>query len=803
MLELHVADDVAPLAAALGRVLAVPLEDPFTPEWVAVPTEGTMRWLRLELARSLGASSPGAGDGVCANVRLASPGALRELVLAAPGPSAPAPGADPWDVDRLVWAVLEAARDAADDERLGPMRVLPAGATWWSRARRVAELFERYATQRPELLLQWRAGRDLDATGRGIAPGDAWQPHLWRLVRALVATPSPAERLPALLDALRSGDLAVDLPQRLAVFGVTALPGGAGFLDLLDALASTRDVRCFLVDPSPVATRRVLDAARGAPVGGIARGEDRSARAVRHPLLASWGRPYRERALLLEEAARLGRAVPRPLLAGSGRREPRTLLERLQDDLAQDRPPDGTFEPDPRDRSVQLHSCHGISRQVEVARDAILHALADDPSLCEGDVLIVCPSLAETAPVVEAVFGAPASEAGAPGAPGGRRADERRAPALSYRVADRSLRETVPVLAALDSVLELVAGRFAASAVSELLALPPVRERFGLDDAALGTLGRWIAATNVRWGLDGAHRARWGLPGELASGTWREALDRLLLGVAVGDGELELAAGSVAPVGVEGPDVELAGRFADILACLHELSDETSVAHRPQAWSAILSRAVDDLLAAPAGERWQLDAAHELLGRLGEEALVAGRPTTVELTLGDVRRALAHRLSGSPRRPDFFRGGITVSSLTPLRGLPFRVVCVVGLDDSGTAELVDGDDLVAATPRVGDRDPRGESRQALLDAVLAARDLLVVTRTGRDERTNLPVPPCVAYAELRDTVAATARARHDPTHRVDDLEVVHPRQAFDERCLQPGLLGTDGPWSFDPAALRA
>ena len=251
-----------PLAAVLAEVLASPLDDPMSPEWVAVPTAGMRRWLALELARSLGASAPGVGDGIAANIEFTFPGALRQAVLA--GQSAKGV-ADPWQVDCLVWVVLEVLRSSAGDERLGPLTVLPAGATWFGRARRLADLFDRYAVRRPELVLAWSAGHDVDPTGRPLAAHDSWQPHLWRLVRAVVAVPSPPERMPGLLDKLRTGELTVALPSRLAVFGVTTLPSGAPFIELIEALSPRRDLHLLLLDPSRTATARVRKATTSRP----------------------------------------------------------------------------------------------------------------------------------------------------------------------------------------------------------------------------------------------------------------------------------------------------------------------------------------------------------------------------------------------------------------------------------------------------------------------------------------------------------------------------------------------------------
>ncbi|MHB8246139.1 MAG: hypothetical protein ACYDGN_12450 [Acidimicrobiales bacterium] len=130
-------------------------------------------------------------------------------------------------------------------------------------------------------------------------------------------------------------------------------------------------------------------------------------------------------------------------------------------------------------------------------------------------------------------------------------------------------------------------------------------------------------------------------------------------------------------------------------------------------------------------------------------------------------------------------------------------MCLLGLDETGTSTgtgPTDGDDLAAVAPLIGDRDTRSEVRQALLEAVLAARDHLVVTHTGHNVRTNQEVPDAIAFAELRDTITATLSPESRSAWR-EQIDIVHPRQPFDERCFQPNGLGRPGPWSFDAGAL--
>ena len=177
-------------------------------------------------------------------------------------------------------------------------------------------------------------------------------------------------------------------------------------------------------------------------------------------------------------------------------------------------------------------------------------------------------------------------------------------------------------------------------------------------------------------------------------------------------------------------------------------------------WATTLATISDSLTATSARDAWQRAELTALLdepGRRGDGRDDVTSP--VALSCDDVRSILADRLKGRPTRANFCTGHLTVCTLVPMRSIPHRVVCLLGLDDGSFPRHIerDGDDLTARNQRVGDRDVRSEDRQLLLDALLAARDHLVVTYTGRDERSNLPRPPAVPVGELLDVVDHTVR----------------------------------------------
>ena len=174
---------------------------------------------------------------------------------------------------------------------------------------------------------------------------------------------------------------------------------------------------------------------------------------------------------------------------------------------------------------------------------------------------------------------------------------------------------------------------------------------------------------------------------------------------------------------------------------------------RPLArWLQGLADALDLLTDTTADQAWQPSQARAELAAAGQAA--GPHADTVPLGLADVRSLLADRLRGRPTRAGFRTGSITVATLVPMRSVPHRVVCLLGLDDGvfPRADVPDGDDLLARDPLVGERDPRSEDRQLLLDALCAATERLIVVHSGADERTGARRPPAVPLGELLDAI---------------------------------------------------
>jgi exodeoxyribonuclease V gamma subunit len=761
VLHLHRAERADRLARELGELLRTPLDDPFAPEVVAVPAKGVERWLSQTVAAVLGAQR---GDGVSANLSFPSPGRLvAQCVAAVRGHGA---DDDPWASCRVLWTLLEVVDacvaepwcsvvathlgSGADDHRAGRR---------WSTAALLTDLFSAYGAERPRMLVDWAAGSDSDGAGAALPPDLAWQPALWRRLRERLDAPSPAERLDETCRRLRAEPGLLDLPARLSLFGPTRMTSEQ--LAVLHALAAQRDVHLWLPHPSPALWERLTCL----PAAGRRR-DDRSGAAVQHPLLASLGRDVRELQARLQPLA--GSDVHHPAEAA-----PATLLGHVQAAVRDDRLPGGAGH---LDGTVQVHACHGPARQVEVLREALLHLFCADPTLEPRDVLVMCPDVETYAPLVRASFGQGAA-AGPDAHPGH---------GLRVRLADRSLRQTNPLLDTVSGLLRLADGRVTASELLDLAATAPVRRRFGFDDDDLEQLRSWAVAAGVRWGIGPQQRKAYDLE-EVRQGTWATGLDRVLVGVTADETDLGWLATALPLDDVDSTSVALAGRLAELVDRLWAVLARLQGPQPATTWTAQLGRALDLLTDAPERDAWQLAQARRELSEATEHA------GAVDLRLADVRAMLASRLEGRPTRANFRTGELTVCTMVPMRSVPHRVVALLGLDDDvfPRGSAVDGDDVLARDPCVGERDRRSEDRQLLLDAVMQAGEQLLVLYSGADPVTGAPRPPAVPLGELLDVVAATVGGR------VADVVRRHPLQAFDPRNVDAAA-----PFSFDPAALR-
>lgn len=758
MLHIHHGNRVERLVEALADVVREPVGTPTEPEWIAVQSQGMETWLAMELSRRLG---------IWAHPEFPFPRALIERLFGWVL-NRERPRREPFSVESMTWAIAAALPGRMDQPAFAPLRDYlsddPRGLKRYQLSARIAHTFDQYAVYRPELMLGW-----------GREPGEDWQSQLvhdlvGRLKETHVAAIARDFRA-----AIEGGGFDAErLPRRISLFGITALP--PLYLDVLAALPDTTEVHIFVPSPSPAAwsairARRgdIRASGLGDPVAlsrqlGLDGG---------HPLLQTLGRLGRESQMALEACTDYEDRSAGLYEDPAGGRDPTSTLARLQSGVfAGERPVEGQAAPvmDPADESITIHACHGPMREVEVLFDQLLAVFEAHPTLEPDHVVVMTPDIERYAPYVEAVFGA---------------VEPGQSPRIPFSISDRSLRQETPVVDALLALLALVRARLTSTEVLDLLALDPIRERFGLRVEDLDAAADWVDSAGIRWGIDGEHRKNWGRPG-YEQNTWRFGLDRLLLGHAMpGD---DLFGGTMPLDSVEGQEAATLGRFVDFCESLFDVLTGLQTPRRLDAWAETLTGVAGRMLSARDLAEHQHQRIREVLHALVECAATASFDEPVELEV--VTSHLASRFDETRSSRGFLSGGVTFCNLLPMRSIPFRVIALLGMDydEFPRAGHTLGFDLTVHQPRLGDRSPRADDRHLFLEALLAAREHLLITHVGRGIQDNAELPPSVVVSELLDAVDELATATDgeppEPGAAARRMITAHPLQPFSPRYFR-------------------
>ncbi|PYC14215.1 exodeoxyribonuclease V subunit gamma [Pseudomonas mosselii] len=795
-------DDLRNLVVSvMRRYPLAPLEN----EIALVQSNGIAQWLKLALAEDPQDDDQG-GCGIAAAVDVQLPGSFMWQLYRRVLGRDEIPEVSLLDKAPLTWRLMRLLPEVIERPHFEPLRRFLTDDSdlrkRYQLAERLADLFDQYQVYRADWLKDWASGAHVLNTARGertpLAAGNRWQAELWRILLEDVGEAGMAQSRAGVhqrfIERINSLEQApAGLPARLIVFGISSLP--AQILEALAGLARFSQVLLCVHNPCRhhwgdiVADKDLLrhqykrqQRKQGMPL----QLDDELLHQHAHPLLAAWGKQGRDYINLLDSYDDPGSyqgvfSDGRIDLFSEG--EPKTLLNQLQDDILELRPLAETREQWPavdpaKDRSVRFHLAHSPQREVEILHDQLLARFSADPTLRPRDVIVMLPAIDTYAPHIRAVFG---------------QLDRNDPRYIPFTLTDQGQRGRDPLLIALEHLLKLPDSRFAVSEVLDLLDVPAVRARFAIQESDLPTLHRWIEGAGIRWGLSAEQRASLGLPEGLEQNSWRFGLRRMLLGYAVGVGE-----------GCDGiePYDEIGGLDAALIGPLVALLDALDIACQALAqpasateWGARLHALLQIFfLAENEHDELLLVQLQDLRDTWLETCDAVGLHDRLPLTV--VREAWLSGLDQGKLSQRFLAGSVNFCTLMPMRAIPFRVVCLLGMNDGDypRAQPPLDFDLMASDYRPGDRSRREDDRYLLLEALLSARDQLYVSWVGRSIRDNSERPSSVLIGQLRDHLAAGWQLANAKTGQRDDpgqqllhaLTQEHPLQPFSQRYFQKG-----------------
>lgn len=777
-----------------------PLQD----EIVLTESNGIGLWLQHAIAMDPEPDGASSGLGVSAAVRTLLPArflweAYRNVLGEAAVPDEP-----DFDAARLRWRIHARLPALLESDDFGVLRrfleVDDDPRRRFQLAHAIAELFERYQFHRADWLSDWEDGkprlRRLDGSFEELPVDQQWQPSLWR---DLVDAPGGLDashrgrvhrRFLERLGDSTEGKFS-QLPARITLFGINSLPRQT--LEALAALANHCQVLVTVHNPCRWYWANLIEArdayrklsSRFDRKSGT--GDDPLEESVfqeaAHPLLAAWGRQGRDFIDLLDRMDEPGAyddwfANPVDWFDEHERPDDVTLLQRVQQGILDLEPVPGAPDRtpvDPDDRSIRFSINYGRQREVEALHDYLLQVLRDNPDIQPRDIHVMAPAIDDYLPHIHAVFGRLARRG-----PDGAR-DTRYIP---YTVGDSRESLESGYLRVFTVLLDLPSSRLTSAEVVDLLHIPAVQRRFGISESDLELLTRWIEGAGVRWGLDAAHRERLGLGEGFSENSWHFGLRRMLLGYAVGEGDAYADIQPYEEIG--GGDADLVARLVQLIDRLQEWWARMNQAVDAEEWARRLSRMLDEFLVAQGTEdalaRHHINQAiEELVQSTTSAGLTEALPPEI------VRDVLVDSLDETARSRQFMTGSANFSTLTPMRAIPFKVVCLLGMNDGEFPRIAHSPDfdLMDSRPRPGDRARRDDDRYLFLEALLSARHSLYISWVGRSVRDNSKMPPSTVVGQLRDHIDdcyVASEKEPDSDHTlVDALSFEQPLQPFSRK----------------------
>ncbi|GIU53481.1 exodeoxyribonuclease V subunit gamma [Shewanella sp. KT0246] len=805
MLRLIQSNQMEVLSEQLSKMLAIPLDNAnlLANEHVLVQSPGMSTWLRLEVAKY---------NGIAAALSFPLPSSFTWQLCHELLPDVPKDNA--FTKAAMTWKLMDLLPTLLTDEDFAPLKAyltpelttdftgtnlnldpsaVEAAQTHtptkdslsilsaqhqqhfdamklYQLCGRIADIFDQYLVYRPSWILGWEQNEHPIK----LEQNQLWQPKLWRALidynqNTIKGSHYHRANLhQELISALQNPQTVIgSLPERLFVFGISSMPPQT--LEVLYHLAERIEVIMFslspcqhywgdIVDPKARA-RMALQYADKKQLGEL--WEEKLE--VGNPILANNGKMGRELLdLMLELPAEHTDFSYDCYIEPEQSPDELNLLQGLQFDilqmetLGQALGPDAHFYQNaearrslkPTDDSITLRSCHSPLREVETLHDHLLELLSNkdnSDSLLPKDIVVMMPDVAAYAPYIDAVFGTSNSQSSSlQGALKGTRQSNYYIP---YAIADRGAAQESPLINSFLNLLNINQSRFGLTDIISILEVPAILRKFQLDDDGLQLIRRWLDDANVRWGRDEHTRLQQGVPG-FKQNSWAFGISRLIQGYAFND-DSSIYHETLLVKGVEGQSAQTLGYLLNFLESIDEYQLQLATTCPTLERIEQLYQLLDVFFEADDDEREQVQTIREALTALKEELEGAGHHG--ELDIEVLKQWFNQRLNESRVGQRYLAGSVNFCTLMPMRSIPFKVVCLLGMNDGVYPRVQHpvGFDLMAHNGAIkGDRSRRLDDRYLFLEALLSARQQLYISYIGHSERDNAERIPSMLVSEL-------------------------------------------------------
>jgi exodeoxyribonuclease V gamma subunit len=717
------------LEVLLDQLIKI-LEQPLAPlesEIIVVQSRGMEHWLTMQLSARLD---------IWANCNFPFPKKMLQQVFRqhssnSPNTSAYEAECMTWTIMRLLPNIIAKHQDKfqelndylSNDEQKVKLYQLSS---------KIAQLFDLYILFRPEMIKDWENNNEKLE----------WQTILWQEIFANYQKINHIHR--AQLHENFINNLTENIKsntQRITIFGISALP--PFYIELISKLSEYVEINLFVLNPcqeywfdihsNPEIARKIRKLNKNKSIN-----TDEQHFEVGNPLLASMGKLGRD---LFENLLNYENAVE---ISHYENNNSKTILHCVQNDILN---LEETISQDLNDNSIQIHNCHSPLREIEVLYDNLLNLFSQHDDLTPEDILVMTTDIEAYVPFIEAVF-----------------------KKIPFSIADRKIREENSLIDTFLHIFNIKNLRLTITEVLTILESTAVQQKFNIYDKDIELIKNWLEQAGVRWGINAQQRSELGLP-EFNEHTWKFGLDRLLLGYALPQNKDIPSFAGIAPIDlVEGNSSELLGKLLDFSEKLFAIHKKLNQSYNIETWYKIINEILVDFFDENA-YKFNLDElsiVQDLLNKLRNNTKLAEFNDLISYEI--IQKWLIQSLNDIDLNKGFITGGITFARMLPMRSIPFKIICLLGMNDRiyPRSNKPLSFDLIAQKPRSGDRSRRNDDRYLFLETIISARDYLYISYTGQNIKDNTEISPSVLVSELLDYIKQDSK----------DFIIKHPLQPF-------------------------
>ncbi len=726
MLHIFHSNRLEPLLEHLSTTLETPLGNPLSPEIIIIQNQGMANWLAIELAKK---------RSLMANCQFPFPASFIWDIFQSQLENTP--GESLFDKEVLTWKILGLLPELLDNPDFSPLanyltNKKDSSLKSYQLARNIADTLDQYMVYRPDWIIGWEAGQE-----------SHWQAQLWRILTKDSSASHRCRLIQKFISLHEQKKLDIStLPERIAIFGISTIP--PAYLDIIARLADVIQVNFYLLNPclsywGDIVTERDISRLRslwqkyGKP-------DTSEYYAVGNSLLASLGKSGRDFQELLHQYP----SNDHDLFSMP---QNSTLLADIQRDiLLLDQKEGNKITITPTDSSLQLHVCHSRMREIEILHDQLLYCFEQNPQLKPQDIIIMAPDINTYAPYIKAVFAT---------------ADKQQF--IPWSIADLTVSQEHPVIQTFLQLIQLPESRFTAAEIISLLEVPAISQRFAIDESNLENIRQWILDSGIRWGESGNPNS------------WSFGMARMFSGYALPP-EKSMFNDILPYRDIEGKDSTLLGQLQHFISQLSEFKNRLGRQHTPNEWVELMLEIIELLFQKDDSSIQAIQIIRDTLTRFLKHTQKAQFAKKLDLSV--IQNYLKANLNDNNHSQRFISGQTTFCTMQPMRSIPFKIVCLIGMNDIEYPRQRHplGFDLMDKHPRQGDRSRREDDRYLFLEALLSARQTFYMSYIGRNINDNSVKNPSVLVSELFEYIEDNYNSA---SGNISDLLITeHPLQPF-------------------------